>query len=130
MSENLKYFLLICGLSSLLLIGSILSVNAIERPELVESIVYGYLVSLANVLFAFFSMKWAFKQSNTTFFAVILGGMGVRFSVLLAALFFVWKFVQIPFVAFIVSMVGFYLTLQIFEILFIQKALNNRKATL
>jgi len=129
-SENLKYFLLICGLSSLLLIGSILSVNAIERPELVESIVYGYLVSLANVLFAFFSMKWAFKQSNTTFFAVILGGMGVRFSVLLAALFFVWKFVQIPFVAFIVSMVGFYLTLQIFEILFIQKALNNRKATL
>lgn len=130
MSENLKYFLLICGLSSLLLIGSILSVNAIERPEFVESIVYGYLVSLANVLFAFFSMKWAFKQSNTTFFAVILGGMGVRFSVLLAALFFVWKFVQIPFVAFIVSMVGFYLTLQIFEILFIQKALNNRKATL
>lgn len=130
MSENLKYFLLICGLSSLLLIGSILSVNAIEKPELVESIVYGYLVSLANVLFAFFSMKWAFKQSNTTFFAVILGGMGVRFSVLLAALFFVWKFVQIPFVAFIVSMVGFYLTLQIFEILFIQKALNNRKATL
>jgi len=129
-NENLKYFLLICGLSSLLLIGSILSVNAIERPELVESIVYGYLVSLANVLFAFFSMKWAFKQSNTTFFAVILGGMGVRFSVLLAALFFVWKFVQIPFVAFIVSMVGFYLTLQIFEILFIQKALNNRKATL
>ncbi|MCH9007331.1 hypothetical protein IIA29_04875 [candidate division KSB1 bacterium] len=117
-------------MSSLLLIGSILSVNAIERPELVESIVYGYLVSLANVLFAFFSMKWAFKQSNTTFFAVILGGMGVRFSVLLAALFFVWKFVQIPFVAFIVSMVGFYLTLQIFEILFIQKALNNRKATL
>lgn len=130
MCENLKYFLLICGLSSLLLIGSILSVNAIEKPELVESIVYGYLVSLANVLFAFFSMKWAFKQSNTTFFAVILGGMGVRFSVLLAALFFVWKFVQIPFVAFIVSMVGFYLTLQIFEILFIQKALNNRKATL
>ena len=130
MNENLKYFLLICGLSSLLLIGSILSVNAIERPEFVESIVYGYLVSLANVLFAFFSMKWAFKQSNTTFFAVILGGMGVRFSVLLAALFFVWKFVQIPFVAFIVSMVGFYLTLQIFEILFIQKALNNRKATL
>ena len=130
MCENLKYFLLICGLSSLLLIGSILSVNAIERPELVESIVYGYLVSLANVLFAFFSMKWAFKQSNTTFFAVILGGMGVRFSVLLAALFFVWKFVQIPFVAFIVSMVGFYLTLQIFEILFIQKTLNNRKATL
>lgn len=129
MSENLKYFLLICGLSSLLLMGSVFLVNAIERPEFIESIVYGYLVSLVNVLFAFFSMKWAFKKPNTTFFAVVLGGMGVRFTFLLAALFFVWKFVQIPFVAFIVSMVGFYLTLQIFEILFIQKTLNSRKAT-
>lgn len=109
--------------------GSVFLVNAIERPEFIESIVYGYLVSLVNVLFAFFSMKWAFKKPNTTFFAVVLGGMGVRFTFLLAALFFVWKFVQIPFVAFIVSMVGFYLTLQIFEILFIQKTLNSRKAT-
>ena len=130
MNENLKFLLQICGFTSILLVGAIISVNLFGRSYLVGAVFYGYLVSLVNILFSFYSIKWAFDKPNSTFFAVVLGGMGVRFLILIAALFFVWKFVQIPFVAFIVSMVGFYLTLQIFEILFIQKALNNRKATL
>ena len=54
--------------------------------------------------------------------------MGVRFLILIAALFFVWKFTQIPLTALIVSLVAFYLTLQFFEIKYIQKQLKIRKA--
>lgn len=104
-------------------------VYAFGNARVALGVAYGYLVSLINMLFAFFSMKWAFNKSNKIFFTVILGGMGVRFVVLIGALFFVWKFAQIPIIAFIISLIGFYLLLQFFEIKFIQKQLLNRKAT-
>jgi len=94
----------------------------------ISGVVSGYFISLMNMLFAFFSMKWAFNKSNKTFFKVVLGGMGIRFLVLMGAIFFVWKFVHIPFIAFIISLIGFYLMLQVFEIKFIQSELLNRKA--
>lgn len=128
MRENLKFLVQICGISSLLLVVSILVVDYFGRANLVWGIVYGYLVSLVNMLFAFFSLKWAFNKSNKTFFTVVLGGMGIRFLILIAALFFVWRFARVPLLGFIVSLVGFYLTLQYFEIRFIQKELASRKA--
>jgi hypothetical protein len=127
-NENLKSLLQIGGLTSLLLVLALIFVNTLGDKSLVWGVVSGYLVSLVNILFAFYSIKWAFDKPNTTFFTVILGGMGVRFLILLTALLFVWKFTQIPMVGFVVSLIGFYITLQIFEIRFIQKELNNRKA--
>lgn len=110
-----------------MLVVTIAFVNYFGNSRLVLGVFYGYLVSLINILFAFFSIKWAFDKSNKTFFAVILGGMGIRFVILVFALFFVWKFAQIPLIGFIVSLIGFYLTLQLFEIRFIQKELASRK---
>jgi len=127
-NENLKFLLQICGLTSILLVVVIISVNLFGRSHLVGAVFFGYLVSLVNILFSFFSIKWAFNKSNSTFFAVVLGGMGVRFLILIAALFFVWKFTQISLTALIVSLVAFYLTLQFFEIKYIQKQLKIRKA--
>ncbi|RMF70566.1 MAG: hypothetical protein D6743_00070 [Calditrichaeota bacterium] len=128
-SENLKFLLNITG-GTLILLSVVLGVvGYFGTPELVWGIFFGYLVALANILFAFFSIKWAFRKSNKAFFAVVVGGMGVRFVVFVLALFFVWKFTHMPFVGFVGSMVGFYLTLQVFEIKFIQRELNNRKAT-
>lgn len=90
-------------------------------------VVLGYLISLANILFAFFSIKWAFDKPTKTFFSVVLGGFFVRFVVLFLGLFLVWKLTNIPFVGFVVSLVGFYLTLQFFEIRFIQKTIKRSK---
>ncbi len=128
MSENLKFLLQICGFTSILLVISIISVNLLGRSHLVGAVFYGYLTSLVNILFSFFSIKWAFNKPSTTFFAVVLGGMGTRFLILIAALFFVWKFTLIPLTAFIISLVAFYLTLQFFEIKYIQEQLKIRKA--
>jgi len=127
-TENIRFFLQIFGWTFLLLAVSVFSVNYFGGRHLVAGVVYGYLISLVNVLFAFFSIKWAFNKSNKTFFTVVLGGMGMRFLILMIAIFFVWRFAQIPFTAFIISLIGFYLTLQVFEIRFIQKKLLNRKA--
>jgi len=127
-NENLKFLLQICGFTSILLVVAIICVVFFGRFHLVGAVFYGYLVSLINIIFAFFSIKWAFNKSNSTFFTVVLGGMGIRFLILIAALFFVWKFTQIPLTAFIISLVAFYLTLQVFETKYIQEQLKIRKA--
>ncbi len=110
-----------------MLLIAILAVVKFGTPQLAWSVFYGYLVSLVNILFAFYSIKWAFDKPNNTFFAVVLGGMGIRFVFLLAALFFVWEYDLVPVSGFIVSLIGFYLTLQVFEVRYIQKELNLRK---
>lgn len=127
-NENLKFLIQIGGITSVLLIISLVPVNYFGNSRLVWGVFYGYLVSLVNILFAFFSIKWAFKKSTKTFFAVVLGGMGIRFIVIILALFFVWKVAQVPLLGFIISLVGFYLTLQFFEVRYIQKELDHRKA--
>ncbi len=129
MNENLKGFFYICGITSGILLVAVTLTALFGNPGLVRGVVYGYLVSLANILFAYYSIKWAFGKSNSTFFSVVLGGMGVRFASVLLALFLVWKFSDIPIVAFVVSLMGFYLMLQFFEIRYIQKELSRRKAT-
>ncbi|NIR51387.1 hypothetical protein GWO43_22650 [candidate division KSB1 bacterium] len=129
MNENLKIFFHISGITFSILLVSIVFVSYFGTPGLVRGVIYGYLVSLINILFAYYSIKWAFNKPNKTFFAVVLGGMGLRFVILISALFFVWKFSQVPLLGFIVSLVGFYLMLQVFEIRFIQKELNSRKVT-
>ncbi len=128
MNENLKGLFAICGITSGILLATVLVTSHFGNADVVRGVVYGYLVSLVNILFAFYSIKWAFGKSNTTFFAVLLGGMGVRFVLAIAALFVVWKFTEVPLVAFVASLIGFYLTLQFFEVRFIQKQLNKRKA--
>jgi hypothetical protein len=127
-NENLRFAVQICGLTSLLLVIAIIPVRYFGNSSLAWSVFYGYLVSLVNILFAFFSIKWAFEKPSKTFFTVVLGGMGIRFVVLLSALFFVWKFTEIPLLGFVVSLVAFYLALQFFEVKYIQRQLNDRKA--
>lgn len=127
MNENLKFLIQISGLTSILLVVSLIPVLYFGNSRLAWGVFYGYLVSLVNILFAFFSIKWAFNKSTKTFFAVVVGGMGVRFLILIVTMFIVWKFVEVPLSAFALSLVAFYLTLQIFEIRFIQKELQSKK---
>ncbi len=128
MSENIKFLFLIVGLTSVLLIISVAIVGKFGNSQMVRGVFYGYLVSLTNVLLAFFSIKWAFKKPNRTFYSVMLGGMGIRIVILFTALFFVRSLPQVHLIAFTISLIGFYLTLQFFEIKFVQRTLTNRKA--
>ncbi|MFQ5750453.1 MAG: hypothetical protein ACE5HI_00530 [bacterium] len=129
MNENLKFLIQIGGFTSALLVVSLIPVSYFGNSQLIWGVFYGYLVSLINIIFAFFSIRWAFSKSTRTFFAVVLGGMGLRLVVLVLALFFVWNFVTVPFAGFVISLVCFYLTLQFFEVRFIQKELQNKKVT-
>jgi len=111
----------------MMLLVTLIVVNHFGDSQLVWAVFCGYLVSLVNILFAFYSTKWVLNKPNNTFFTVVLGGMGVRFLFLLIAALCVWKLTPLPLAGFIISTVGFYLTLQFFEVRYVQKELNNRK---
>ena len=129
MTENQRFLVQVGGISLSLLAVSVLTLNIAGKDDLIVGVAGGFAVSLLNISFAYFSLAWAFDKPVKTFFAVVLGGMGIRVAILGAALFFVWKFSLAPLGGFIVSLVVFYLILQIIEIRFIQRSLANRKAT-
>ncbi len=129
MSDNLKFLILIVGITFFLLVLSVAVVSKFGNSRMVQGVIYGYLVSLINILFSFFSIKWAFNKANRTFLSVMLGGMGIRIVILFAALFYVRSLPEVHLIAFTMSLIGFYLTLQFFEIKYIQNELDNKKAT-
>jgi hypothetical protein len=127
-SESLKSLLLILAITSVLLFAVLIPVIYWADSNAVKGVLCGYVVSLANILIAFFSTKWAFHKENKTFLMVFLGGMGTRVVLLISALFFVRTFLDVSMLSFSISLVGFYLLLQVFEVFYVQKQLLSKKA--
>ena len=95
--------------------------------EIVVGVVTGGFISLVNVIMGYVSVEFAFNKSNATFLKVILGGMGVRLSLIAVTLILVIKVFDIHLYSMISSMFFFYFLYITFEILFINKkiALKN-----
>lgn len=95
--------------------------------RIAEPIIYGYAYSLFTITFGFISIYWAFAKSTNVFLAVILGGMFLRFILLGAVLFVVLRFTALHFISFLLSLIGFYFVLQLFEIRVIHRELVRGK---
>jgi len=96
--------------------------------EVVVGVLTGGLISLVNVLIGYVSVEFAFNKSNATFLKVVLGGMGVRLSLIAVTLIVLIKVFSVHLYSLISSMLFFYFLYITFEILFINKkiALKNR----
>ncbi|MEE9224583.1 MAG: ATP synthase subunit I [Bacteroidota bacterium] len=96
--------------------------------EVVVGVLTGGLISLVNVLIGYVSVEFAFNKSNATFLKVVLGGMGVRLSLIAVTLIVLIKVSSVHLYSLISSMLFFYFLYITFEILFINKkiALKNR----
>ncbi len=129
MQGNVKGVVQVSVSTGLILLVALIFLFVLGKREYVSGAILGYFVSLINILFSFLSIRWAFEKPNKTFFKVVLGGMGARYVFLLSSLYVVWEFMQIPIVGFVASLLGFYLTMQVFEIRYIQSELENRKVT-
>jgi len=125
--DSLKSILRICFFTLILLALVVVVLYFAGGLNHLSGVLGGYLVGLVNVLFAFGSITWAFDKPGKTFFLVVLGGMGLRFLFFISVLFLVRSYAHAHLAPFVFSLIGFYLTSQIFEIQYIQKELANRK---
>lgn len=94
--------------------------------ETVIAAVVGALLSTVNVLAGFLTIEYSFDKSHTTFLKAVLGGMGVRMAVLLGALIFSIKVVELEVVPLTITLLSFYLVYLGMEILYLQKKVATK----
>lgn len=127
MKRNIKLLLIIVGLTLAIFLLILVLLRVYGRPDLMTSIGVGYGVSLFNNGTSFFYLNWALHKSNKIFFRTVISGMVFRFAIIGGALFWVWNFSNLNQVAFVASMILFYLIIQIFEIYFIYHELKIKR---
>ncbi len=93
-------------------------------PEVVRAAIAGAVLAIVNVLAGYAAIEYAFGKSTTTFFKVVLGGMGVRIFALAGILVLLIKMFGFDPAALVISMGIFYMVFLALEILFIQKKVS------
>jgi len=126
MRKALRSFIPICGTTFLLFVVSLYPTFHFGGWVWVKGVMFGYLLSLLNILFSLLSIQRAFQKSIKTFYAIVLGGMMLRLFVFAAMIYLIWHFKLANVMAFIISFMIFYLFLQIFEIRSINKELKSK----
>jgi hypothetical protein len=92
--------------------------------DVIIAVVAGALLSTANVLAGFLMIELTFEKSYSGFLKAVLGGMGIRMSVLLGLMALGIAVLHLDTVWFSVSLLGFYLLYLVLEILYLQKKVD------
>jgi hypothetical protein len=86
----------------------------------------GGALSTMNVLAGYFAIRYAYTKSYTTFLKAVLGGMGVRMTLMLGALAALVLLGGMDAVALMVSALAFYGVFLVLEIVYIQYSLSMK----
>lgn len=91
--------------------------------EVIVAATTGAIISTINVLLGYLSIEYSLNKSYSTFLKAVLGGMGIRMLLMLAALLILIKMFEFHAVALTVSLLGFYVIYLTIEVIFIQRKL-------
>ena len=95
--------------------------------ELMSAVLMGALLTTLNVLLGYAAIEYSMHKSMTTFFKIVIGGMGIRMLLLAIILVVLIKVFQFN-VLYLISSIGiFYIVFLIIEILFIQKKVYSKQ---
>jgi hypothetical protein len=89
--------------------------------EMLTAAIVGGVLTTANVLFGFLMIEYGLEKSYTTFLKAVLGGMGLRMAIMLAALLVLILACHMHPVALTVSMVLFTTVYLVLEIFYLQR---------
>ncbi len=106
---------------SLLIFANSLSV------EIGNALILAIVISVLNFLLFLGSFNYSVKKSNKIFLIFIIGGMGIRLLLMLAAVFVSIKFLKVDLVGFIFGFFIWYVFLLIYEISIVRFGLEGRK---
>lgn len=125
--EIRNFLLLVFGIMIVLVLLLASPVRSYWGENGLRSFLYGAGLSAFNIAVAYLVNRWAFaRRQGAAFVKIVLGGMAVRFLIILVALYIVWEYTSMHLIAFVSALMGFYVILQIVEIGFIQKKLIQK----
>ncbi|HTR82768.1 MAG TPA: hypothetical protein VMM58_14160 [Bacteroidota bacterium] len=94
--------------------------------DVTRACIAGVLISLANVLAGYAAIEYSIDKSYTVFLRVVLGGMGIRMAVMLAAIVTLIELLHVQALPLIASLLIFYVLFLVLEVLFIQKKMTTK----
>lgn len=97
------------------------------NTEHVIAAAVGAVMATVNVLLGYAAIEYSFGKSTTTFFKVVLGGMGIRLIAMAAVLVLLIRVFHFHVGALIVSMGVFYSMFLTLEILYIHRKVSVKQ---
>lgn len=95
--------------------------------EVGKALIAAIIISVLNFLLFLGSFNYSNGKSNKIFLIFIIGGMGIRLFLMLAAVFVSIKFLKVDLVGFIFGFFIWYVFLLIYEISIVRIGLEGRK---
>lgn len=118
-----KNILIVLAVSTVLAVYPLITYAA---DEMLLAIIAGVIISTLNIFLGYITIEYAYSKSMTGFLKWILGGIGIRMLIMLGALLFVIKILQLHLIAFMISLFAFYAIYLVLEILYIDKKVRSK----
>ncbi len=117
---------LIISVFTIIILSLLIFVNSLNA-EIGKALIFAIVISVLNFLLFLGSFNYSAKKSNKIFLLFIIGGMGIRLLIMLAAVFVSIKFLKVDLVGFIFGFFIWYVFLLIYEISIVRFGLEGRK---
>ena len=117
---------LIISVIAIMILSLLIFANGLNI-ELGKSIIIAIVISVLNFILFLGSFDYSIGKSNKIFLLFIIGGMGIRLFLMLAAVFVSIKFLKVDLVGFIFGFFIWYVFLLIYEISIVRIGLEGRK---
>lgn len=113
---------------AVLVVGIVVSILALRSSTLdvQRAVAVGAALSTVNVLAGYVAIRYAYAKSYTTFLKVVLGGMGVRMTLMLGALAALVLLAGMDSVALMVSALSYYGIFLVLEVFYLQYSLSMK----
>jgi hypothetical protein len=95
-------------------------------PEVRAAVLCGAALAAANTVAAYFLTVWSIARSPNVFLGVVLGGMGVRMALMLAAVAGAVRWMELPAVPVAISLLAFFVPFLAFELTVLHRRTSRR----
>lgn len=95
--------------------------------EISKAVFAGAILATVNVLLGYAAIEYSLRKSTTTFFKVVLGGMGLRLLMMAVVLVILIKFFKYHVGALIGSLGLFYVVFLFLEVTYINKKITVKQ---
>jgi hypothetical protein len=111
----------------LLLVISFVSLSQYADDEIANSVLASGILCMFHLVVGFIILEAAFEKSPTSFLKRVLGGMGLRLSVMLIVLFFLIGMDSVDDTWLLLGLLGWYAIALGFEIMALQRKVASRQ---
>ena len=111
------------------ILGSIIFVIPRPDPEILYALILAPLIAFANAVIGLALIRKAMRSSQSLFFKLVFGGMGIRLLVLGGIIALIYSLRLLHFLTFLVALLAYYVAFMIVEILYVQIHMSKEATT-